>query len=103
LFISGASGKNIAAMFREPRENPRNLRRSLPFPKDHFWHSSAQRAVMVDLGEPEIFEGKMAQTIDRFVRRNCAFADFLEKLANGFCVQVVLSNQASAFSSKILA
>jgi hypothetical protein len=40
----------------------------------------------------------MAQAIDRLIGRNHAFADFLEKLADGFSVQAALSSQHSAFS-----
>ena len=53
---------------------------------------------MVHFREPEVFERKMTQTIDGFVGSNCAFTNFLEKLADGFGVQVALSNQDSAFS-----
>jgi hypothetical protein len=63
------------------------LRRSLPFSQHNFRHSSAQRAVVIDLGESEIFEGKMAQARDRVVGRDFAFADSVEELADGFGVQ----------------
>jgi hypothetical protein len=43
--------------------------------------------MMVNLSKPEIFKWQMAQSIDRIVRSNFAFADFLKKLADGFGVQ----------------
>jgi hypothetical protein len=48
-------------------ENRRYLRRSLLFSENHFWHADPQRAVMVHLRKPQIFEGKMAKLRDRIV------------------------------------
>ena len=97
LLVAGASGEDIAAMFRKPREDSRDLCRSLPFSKNDLWHSRAQRPVMIDFGKPEIFERQMSQAIDGLIRSNVTFADLQEKLADGFGVQEALSGQ-SAFS-----
>jgi hypothetical protein len=42
---------------------------------------------MIDFSEAEVFEGQMAEAGDGVVGREFAFADLLEKLANGFGVQ----------------
>lgn len=47
---------------------------------------------MIHLGETEIFEWQMPQTIDRLIGSELAFADLLEKLADGFGVQAVLNS-----------
>ena len=67
-----------------------------PWPEDHFGHSVAQRAMVIHLGESQIFEWKMAQAVDRVVGRKLAPADLLEKFADGFGVQE--STQPSALS-----
>jgi len=85
-------------MLGEPRKNPCDLRRSFPFSENDLGHSCAQRSVMIDFGESEIFERQMAQAIDCVVRGNLTFADLLEKLADGFGVQEALSSQHPAFS-----
>lgn len=85
-------------MFGEPSEDSGNLRRCLPFSENHFRHACAQRAVMIDLSETEIFERKMTQARDGIVWSQLAFANLVKKLANGFGVQRALSSQHSAFS-----
>ena len=52
--------------------------------------------MMIHLGKTEIFERKMPQAIDCLIGSELAFADLLEKLADGFSVQAVLSSQKSA-------
>jgi hypothetical protein len=54
--------------------------------------------MMIDFGEAEIFEGQMTQASDGIVGREFAFADLLEKLADGFGVQEALSGRQSARS-----
>ena len=87
-------------MFGEASKNPCDLRGRLPFSQDDFRHAIAQRAVMVDFSESEIFEGQMAEASDGVVGREFAFADLLEKFADGFGVQS--SIRQSAFSRGIL-
>jgi hypothetical protein len=88
LLVVGTRGKNISPVFRKPGENACDLGGSFPLAQYHFRHSIAQGAVMIDLGESKILKWKMAQTIDRVVRRDRALANLLEKTADGFGVQV---------------
>jgi hypothetical protein len=83
LFFAGASGQHVAAMFRQSRKNSRNLCGTLSWPENHLRHAIAQRPVMIDFSEAHIFEGKMAQTLNRIVRRESAGADLVKQLADG--------------------
>jgi hypothetical protein len=47
--------------------------------------------MMIDFREAEIFEGHVAQTRDRVVGRELAFAYLVEKFADGFSVHSALS------------
>jgi hypothetical protein len=38
--------------------------------------------MMIDIGETEVFEGKMAQMLDGVVRRELALFDLLEEFAD---------------------
>ena len=48
-------------MFRKAREDQSYLRRCLPLPEYDLGHAGTQRAMMINLGEPQILEGEMAQ------------------------------------------
>ena len=100
LLVVGASGQNVAAVFRQARENSCDLRRSLPFPENHFRHSRAQRTMMIDLGKSEIFEWQVAKTINGLVGSDRAFADLVKELSDGFGVQVALALALSYQPSK---
>ncbi len=102
-FSLAARGQNIAAMFRKPGKNSRHLRGSLAFSKDNFGHAGAQGAMMVDLGEAEVFERQMAQARDRVIGRELALAHLLEELADGFGVHdlaITRSSNVSALGSQ---
>jgi hypothetical protein len=62
----GACGQHISAGLRHPLEDRRHLCRRLALREDHFGHSGAQRAVMVELGKAKILEGQIAQALQRF-------------------------------------
>ncbi len=98
LFFGGAGGEDVAAVFGEAGKNSGDLRRRLAFAENDFGHADAQGAVMIDLGEAEIFEGQMTQARNGVVGRELALAYLFEKLADGFGVQEALSIQHSAFS-----
>jgi hypothetical protein len=49
---------------------------------------------MVDFGEPQVFEGHVAKTVDRIVGREFSLAHLLEQFADGFGV-----HESSAISS----
>ncbi len=73
-------------MLGQPSEDLCHLCRSLPLPENHFGHARAQRAMMVDLGESQVFKGQMAKTINGGVGRKFAPAHLLEKFADGLGV-----------------
>jgi len=70
-------------MLREAGEDFGGVRRSLAFRQNDFGHTDAQRAVMIDLGEAEIFERQVSQAIDGGIGRELALAHLLEEAANG--------------------
>jgi hypothetical protein len=43
--------------------------------------------MMIDFGEAEIFERQVSKALNGVIGRELAFADFVEKLADGFGVQ----------------
>ena len=47
------------------RAKMRHLRGGFAFGEDHLGHSGAQRAVMIEFGETEIFKGQSAQALQR--------------------------------------
>ena len=73
-------------MLRQPSEDLRRLRRSLPFPKNYLGHARTQRAMMVDFRKAEVFKGQVAKAIDGGVGCKVASAHLLEKFADGFGV-----------------
>jgi hypothetical protein len=62
------------------------LQWSLTLPKDHFGHPGAEAAMMIDLGESQIFKWQVAQTFDGIVRSDFSLAHLIEKFADGFGV-----------------
>jgi hypothetical protein len=83
-------------VFREARENFCHLRRQLAFSENNLRHAGTQSAMMVDLGEANILEGQMPQASHRLVRRQFAFADLVEKFADGFSVHKARRGRHSA-------
>jgi hypothetical protein len=65
-------------MLRQFREDSGGLRRRLPFSEDDLGHPGAQRSMVVDLGETNVFEGKVAKAVHRLIGRDFSFAHFLE-------------------------
>ena len=53
------------------------------FAKNHFGHALAEGAMVIDLGESEVFEWEMAETLHRLVGRELFGADLLKELAEG--------------------
>jgi hypothetical protein len=96
LFFVGARRQHVAAMFRETRKDPGNLRGSLALPEDDLGHAHAQPPVMIDLGESQVFKRQVPQTIDRVIGREFPRAHLLKQFSNGSSVQ--RSTQPSALS-----
>jgi len=88
LFFIRTCGEDVASVLRQSRKNSGYLRRRFPLAEDDFRHASAQCAVMIDLGKPEIFKWKMAKAVDGIVGLQMAFSDFFEELADGLGVHV---------------
>ena len=105
LFSVGACRQDVAPMFGESREKLRHLRGTLPFGKYHFRHSCTQCAMMIELGESQVFEWHVPQALHRFIGRELAAANLFEKFANGISVQKkhsAFSSQHSANANKLL-
>src|SRR5580700_12203706 len=97
LLFASPRRKKVAVMLRQSRKYLRQLRWRLALSKYHFRHAYPQRAMMIDLGESQIFKRQMPQALDSFVGRNLSRTDLLEKFANGFRVQ--RSTRQSALST----
>ncbi len=79
--------QHVSTMFRQPRENPRHLRRRFALTENNFRHSGAQHAMMIHLREAEILKRKVPQARHCLIGRKFALAYLLKELANGFSVQ----------------
>src|SRR5262252_874070 len=91
LPVVGARGQNIPAMSCQARENASHLRSRLSLAENDFRHSIAERAMMINLGESQIFEWKVTQAINRIVGRERASADLLKEVSYGLGVQGVFN------------
>ena len=83
-------------VLRQAGKDRRHLLRGLTFGQHHLGESSAQRTVVIHLGEIHILEGKMPQAGNGLVRRELAPAHLLEEFADR--VRIQESIQQSAFS-----
>ncbi len=83
LLFGGASGEDVSSMLGKTGEDGGNLSGRFPFAENHFGHAYAERAVVIDLGESQIFERQMAETLHRLVWRELFGADLLEEAAQG--------------------
>jgi len=89
LFFGRARGEDVAFVGGQSCEDFGYLRGGLAFAEDHFGHALAEGAVVVELGEAEVFEGEMAQALDGLVGGQFALADLVEELSDGFGVHGV--------------
>jgi hypothetical protein len=74
-------------VLRQFLKNRGHLHWGLSFAKDDLWHPDAYMAVMVHLRESQVFEWKVAQTLDRVIGRKLPGTYFCEQLANLCSVQ----------------
>ena len=81
LLFGGPGRKDVAAMLGEAAEDAGYLFWSLALAEDHFGHAVAEGAVVVDLGEPQIFEGQVSEAVDGFVGRELLLFDLVEQFA----------------------
>ncbi len=78
-FTSSASGEDVASGLGHAGEDGCYLGGGFAGGKDDLGHTGAEGAVMIDLGETEIFERKIAEAVEGFVDRRAALADFVEQ------------------------
>ena len=74
LLRRNARRQHVVAVLREPAENRGEVRGSLSRSKDHLRHADAQRAMMVHVGESQVFERQMLQLLHRLVGRELALS-----------------------------
>src|SRR5205807_375984 len=105
LLLIGPRGQNVASVFSEPGENSCYVRGCLALSENDLRHAGAEGTMVIHFGEAEVFEGQVAQAVNRVVGRKFSAADLVEKFADGFsvhrCTQhAALSTQHSAFSNR---
>jgi hypothetical protein len=86
LFLCCSRDQDVAAVLRQLFKDSGDLRGGFALSQNNFRNSDAKSPVMIDLGETEIFERKMAQASNGSIRRQFSRADLLEKSKNGFSV-----------------
>ena len=64
LFLGGARGEDVGFVLGEVDENVGDLPGRLALAENDFGHAVAESAVVVDVGEAEVLERKMAQALD---------------------------------------
>ena len=79
--------QDVAAVFGQTGKDGRHLGRSLARTENHFRHPVTQGAMVIQVGESQIFEGKMAQAVNRGVGRKLALSYLVEQFADGVSVQ----------------
>ncbi len=81
-----SGSQNILAVLSQPRKNLCQMWRSLSRTEDDFGHAHAQGAVVIYVGETQVFERQMPQLLHRFVRRELAALHLVEEFLDGFGV-----------------
>jgi hypothetical protein len=77
--IGSARGQDVAASLGHAGKDGGNLGGRLACGEDNFRHSSAQGAMVVELGEAEVFEGQVLEAIDGIANGSAPVADFVEE------------------------
>ena len=93
LFFSSARGQHGRLVPRQPREDRRHLPGGLALGQHHLGEAGAQRAVVIHLGEVQVFERQVTEASDGLVGRELASAHVVEELSNSVGIQVALSRQ----------
>ena len=80
--LGGGSGnQNILRLRQQSSRDGRNLIGSFPRSENNFRHAVAKSAVMIDLRESEILEGKMPHALHSGVDAGRSSADIFEQRA----------------------
>jgi hypothetical protein len=78
-FVRGAGCEDVAASQGHPAEDFGDLGGCFAGGEDDLGHAGAQGAVVVELGEAEVFKGKVFEAIEGIADGNAAVADFVEE------------------------
>ena len=81
MLCRGLGGQYVAALRGHALEDLCHLVRGLALGKNHLRHPGSDAPVMVDLGEAHVLKRHVAQAGHGIVRRDRAFADVLQQLA----------------------
>jgi len=83
LLFGGAGGEDVGAFVvgSEVGEYLGNLSGRFAFAEDDFGHALAKRAVVIEFGEAEVFEGQMTKALDGLIGRELSGPDFVEQLS----------------------
>jgi hypothetical protein len=79
LLRRDASGEDIVPALGKASKYLRKVLWLFAGSENNFGHAGAERAMMIDLGEPEIFEWQMTQFVDGFVGGEFAVANLFEE------------------------
>ena len=71
--------QHVSAGRGHARKNGGHLVGSFPGSEDHLGHAGAQAAMMIELGETQVFEWQDAQLLHGIVNVDTAFAHFIEQ------------------------
>src|SRR3984957_4304971 len=81
LFLGRARGEHVATVGRQASKNIGYLCGGLAEGEDYFGHPLPYRAMMIDLGESEVFKGQVTKALDCFVGGKAFFSNLIEQLA----------------------
>ena len=77
-----ARSQHIASGLYHAHKNLRHLPGGLARGKNHLWHPSAQRAVMIDFSEAQVFEWQILQPVNRIINLQAALAYIVQQRFN---------------------
>ena len=84
MFVGGASGEDVAAVDGQAGEDSGNLAGRFSLRENHFGHALPKGAMVIDLGEAQVFKGHVAEALDGFVGGNAPLFDLGEEFPEGF-------------------
>ena len=88
-FAIGARNQDVTGVSYQALRDGHHLFRSLTFGEDDLWHAMTKGAMVVDLGEAEVFKGHMAHAAHGCLDIHCAGAHLFKQRA-----QLVLIHEA---------
>ena len=82
----GAGGENIAAGLAICAKMEATCAGVFAGGEDDFRHAGTQRAMVIHLSKAQVFEGQVAQAVERFIYVCLPVADFVEQLFNLYAI-----------------